>query len=331
MNSFGRIFRISLFGESHGSHIGVTIDGCPPGISITEADFEDDLDRRRTGALGSSGRSEADIPRLISGIQAGYSTGAPITILFENTNIRSQDYARFAAHPRPGHADFTAMRKYGGFHDQRGGGHLSARLTLGLTAAGVIAKKLIDPIQVCAELVEAGGERDFAQAIQAAQEAQDSIGGIISCTVNSVPVGLGEPFFDSVESQISHAIYAIPAVKGLEFGAGFRSASLKGSQMNDCLVNADGKTASNNSGGINGGITNGNPITFRVALRPAPSIGLPQETWNFTTGQMEPLIIRGRHDTCPAIRAAVIVEAATAIVLADLSLIQGSQTPKTAR
>jgi chorismate synthase len=299
----------------------VTIDGCPAGISIKEKDFEADLQRRKTGDLGSSSRLEPDLPRLISGVYKGFSTGSPITILFENTSIQSQDYSQFQDHPRPGHADYAAKCKYGGFNDHRGGGHLSARLTLGLTSAGVIAKKIIDPMQVKAELVAAGGESDITKAIQAAQAAQDSIGGLITCSVTAVPSGLGEPLFDSVESLISHAIFAIPAVKAIEFGTGFKSASLRGSQMNDPLINAEAKTATNNSGGINGGITNGNPITFRVAFRPAPSIGLPQETWNFATGQVETLAITGRHDTCLAIRAAVIVEAATAIVLADLKLI----------
>ncbi len=331
LNSFGRIFRVALFGESHGELIGVTIDGCPAGIEINPADMRADLLRRKTGASGSSARLESDLPQVISGVFEGFSTGAPITILFKNENVQSADYKAFIDHPRPGHADFTARTKFGAYNDYRGGGHLSARLTLGLTAAGVIAKKIIAPMHVEAKLQKAGCSEDIEAAINAALAAGDSIGGVVYCQVKAVPVGLGESFFDGVESLISHAIFSIPAVQAIEFGAGFGSANLRGSVMNDVLANADGATATNNSGGINGGISNGNPIEFFTAFHPAASIALPQETWHFGREKMDTLHIKGRHDTCLALRAAVLVEAATAIVLADLLLLHKALKPGTVK
>lgn len=318
MNSFGRIFRINIFGESHGPEVGVTIDGCTPGIPLSEKDFKTDLARRKSGAKGTTQRKEPDIPRLISGVYKGHTTGAPLTILFENADTRPEDYAGFTDVPRPGHADFTATKKYSGYNDQRGGGHFSGRITIGLVAAGVIARKIIAPVEINASLKEAGGEREIEHAVKNAIDAKDSIGGIIECKVEQMPVGLGEPFFDSLESLLSHMIFSIPAIRGIEFGVGFGVAGMRGSEHNDCFISADGKTKTNNAGGINGGISNGNPLLFRIAVKPASSIAVKQRTMNMATGKMVDLEIEGRHDACIALRVPVIVEAATAIVLADL-------------
>jgi chorismate synthase len=320
MNSFGNLFKLSIFGESHGLSVGITVDGCPAGFALSEKDFRNDLARRKSGARGTTPRKETDTPRLISGIFNGFTTGAPITILFENSDVRPADYASFRETPRPGHADFVAMKKFGGFEDYRGGGHFSGRLTLALVAAGVLAKKVIDPITCKARLIEAGGKSDIQKAIEEAVAENDSIGGLAECRITRVPVGLGEPFFNSVESLVSHMIFSIPAIKGIEFGSGFRSAAMKGSEHNDEIINADGTTRSNNAGGINGGISNGNEIIFRVAVKPTSSTGKSQKTVNITTGQMTDLRIQGRHDTCIALRVPVILEAAAAVVIADLLL-----------
>ena len=318
MNSFGRLFRVSIFGESHGAGVGVVIDGCPAGIPLVEEDFEGDLSRRRSGARGTTPRKEPDLPNILSGVYKQHTTGAPITIMFANTNTRSRDYESLKHSPRPGHADFTASQKYQGYQDPRGGGHFSGRLTLGLTAAGVIAKKIISPITIEAILIEAGGSENIQEAVDRAIENNDSIGGIIQCSASSVPIGLGEPFFDSVEALVSHMMFSIPAIKGIEFGSGFRSASMTGSRHNDRIIDVNGKTATNHAGGINGGITNGNDIVFRLAVKPTPSISIPQETINTKTGRIETLSIEGRHDACIALRVPVVVEAGLAIVLADL-------------
>lgn len=324
MNSYGRIFRISIFGESHGEAVGILIDGVPPGISLAEKDFETDLKRRKSGAKGTTTRKESDLPQLISGIFEGKTTGAPLTVLFRNENTLSGDYSNLATHPRPSHADWVAMQKYKGFADYRGGGHFSGRLTLGLVAAGVVAKKILKGVKFAAKLTEIDGCNDpdrFEAIIAGALKSQDSVGGIIECTITGASVGLGEPFFDSAESVISHLIFAIPAVRGVEFGAGFEVARMRGSEHNDPILDPTGKTATNNAGGIVGGITNGNPIVFRVAVKPTASISSPQITLNTETGKPEELIVKGRHDACIALRAGVVVEAAAAIALADLHII----------
>jgi len=320
MNTFGNLFRFSIFGESHGKSVGIVIDGSPAGVPLCEDDLLPDLNRRQSGKTGTTPRKEADLPKIISGTYNGKTTGAPITIFFENTDTRSKDYSRFTEIPRPGHADFTASRKYGGFSDFRGGGHFSGRLTLGLVSAGALAKKLISPMQVSTELIEAGGDTDIEAAVESAVEKEDSIGGIIECTVTQVPVGLGEPFFGSVESQIAHMAFSIPAIKGIEFGAGFKAANMTGSQHNDNFISVEGRTETNHAGGINGGITNGNDIVFRVVVKPTSSTSQPQETINMQTGKQTTLKIEGRHDTCIALRVPVVLEAATAMVLADLSM-----------
>jgi chorismate synthase len=320
MNTFGAAFRISIFGESHGSNVGIIIDGCPAGLPLTFGDFTEDFNRRRSGAKGTTPRKETDLPRIISGVFNDHTTGAPVTILFDNTNTQSRDYTKLRETPRPGHADFVAMKKFGGYEDYRGGGHFSGRLTLGLVAAGVIAKKLISPVSVDAKILEAGGQKDIEKAIDEAVEKQDSIGGIIECRASNMPVGLGEPFFNSVESLLGHFVFAIPAIKGIEFGSGFAAAKMWGSEHNDKLISEDGRTATNYAGGINGGISNGNDLVFRVAVKPTSSTHQQQRTINIKTGEMVDLEIEGRHDTCIALRVPVVVEAATAIVLADLML-----------
>lgn len=322
MNSFGKLFRISIFGESHGEGLGIVIDGCPAGLPLQFSDFIEDFNRRRSGARGTTPRKESDIPKILSGVFNDHTTGAPVTIVFENANTRSGDYSRLRETPRPGHADFVAMKKFGGFEDYRGGGHFSGRLTLGLVAAGVIAKKLIDPVLVRAEIIEAGGIRDIEKAVNNAIEENDSIGGIIECNVSNMPVGMGEPFFNSIEAVLSHMVFSIPAIKGIEFGSGFKASKMKGSEHNDNLVSVEGKTETNYAGGINGGITNGNDIIFRVAVKPTSSTHQTQRTINIKTGKMVDLDIEGRHDTCIALRVPVVLEAATAIVMADFMLQQ---------
>jgi chorismate synthase len=327
MNSFGRLFRVHIFGESHGKDLGVVIDGCPAGIPLKRGDFLPDLQRRRGGGHGTTARQEADLPHIRSGVFRGAATGAPILIGFRNRDVRSAGYAAVGVVPRPGHADWVAGVKFGGFQDPRGGGHFSGRLTLGLVAAGVIARKMIYPTQVEAQLLEAGGSCDIRGAVDRALAGGDSIGGIVECRADPVPAGLGEPFFDAAEALISHLVFSIPAVRGIEFGSGFAAAAMCGSRHNDPLVDADGRTLTQHAGGVNGGITNGNPLRFRVAVKPTPSISRQQKSLNLKTDEMEMLEIRGRHDACIALRMPVIVEAATAIVLADLSLL-GQRLPR---
>ncbi len=321
MNTFGNTFRVSIFGESHGKAIGVTIDGCPPGLSLSEEDFLPDLERRKAGKKGTTPRKEEDLPEIVSGCFRGFTTGAPITVLFRNTNIKSSDYDNLVKTPRPGHSDFVAWKRYQGFNDHRGGGHFSGRLTLTLVAAGVIAKKLLDPVSIQARLIKAGGNTDIDQAIAQALESGDSVGGLVECKTQDIPLGWGEPFFDSIESVISHLAFAVPAIKGIEFGSGFQAAAMRGSEHNDPILDETGKTASNNAGGITGGITNGNELLFRVAVKPTSSISVKQNTYSIETNKVETLEVKGRHDACIALRVPVVIEAITAIALADFKLI----------
>ncbi|HNR41581.1 MAG TPA: chorismate synthase [Bacteroidales bacterium] len=321
MNSFGEVFRVSIFGESHGNSIGAVIDGCPPGIPVTADDFVHDLSRRRSGRTGTTKRHEPDKPEILSGIFNDHTTGSPITVITRNSDKISSDYDDFRNIPRPGHADFTAGIKYSGFSDMRGSGHFSGRITWGLVAAGVIAKKILQPAEISARLISAGGNPDIESAIEKAVLENDSIGGIIECKVTNPRKAIGEPFFYSVESAISHIVFSIPAIKGVEFGSGFSAASMKGSVHNDPIIDGTGRTLTNNAGGINGGITNGNEILFRVAVKPTSSTGAEQRTYDFSTGQLTALKVKGRHDTCIALRIPVIVEAAAAIALADLLLL----------
>jgi chorismate synthase len=335
MNSFGRLFRVSIFGESHGPSVGIIIDGCPAGMPLTEEDFLVDLERRKGGQQkGTTPRKEDDRPIFLSGLFNGKTTGAPLTIVFENKNTRSSDYDKIRAIPRPGHADFVAHQKFGGFEDYRGGGHFSGRLTVCLVAAGVVAKKILDltpnpslkergesKINITANITEIGGEKNIEAGLQKAIDAKDSVGGIVECRVSELPIGLGEPFFDSIESLLAHAVFAIPAVKGIEFGAGFSAAQMFGSVHNDAIIDAQGTTATNHAGGIVGGITNGNQLVFRIAVKPTSSTPLEQESWNWETGQVEKFSVKGRHDLCIALRVPPVLEAVTAVVLADQLLI----------
>lgn len=320
MNSFGQIFRISIFGESHGACVGITIDGCPAGIPLKVDDFQEDLQRRKPGASGTTPRVEEDAPKIMSGVFNDTTTGAPVTILFENNNTRSKDYSELRKTPRPGHADFVLHEKHNGYNDYRGGGHSSGRLTLALVAAGVVAKKVLKDIVVKAQLTEAGGINDIEAAIEKAVAEQDSIGGIVTCTANGLPVGLGEPFFDSLESVISHLVFSIPAIKGIEFGSGFAATKMTGSAHNDSFIDEKGTTATNHAGGINGGISNGNELIFRVAVKPTSSTPKEQQTWNKETQSVESFSVKGRHDLCIALRVPVVVEAVTAVALADMLL-----------
>lgn len=329
MNSFGRIFRLSMFGESHGESVGMNLDGCPAGLPLALEDFLPDLERRKGGIQkGTTPRKEDDLPIFKSGLFNNKTTGAPLTILFENNNTRSGDYEKQRDVPRPGHADFVANKKFGGFEDYRGGGHFSARLTVAVVAAGVIAKKLLagvgqaPGIQVKASILEIGGEQDIEAGLQIAIDAKDTIGGIVECRVGGLPVGLGEPFFDSVESLLSHAVFAIPAIRGVEFGTGFAAARMFGSQHNDAIENLQGRTRTNHAGGVVGGITNGNELVLRVAVKPTSSTPKEQQTLNWVTGEVEPFSVKGRHDLCIALRVPVVLEAVTAIVLADLLLLE---------
>ena len=484
MNSFGHIFRISIFGESHGECVGITIDGCPAGLSLSPEDMLPDLERRKGGqGKGTTPRKEDDYPLIKSGVFNGKTTGFPITILFENKNIRSEDYDKQRSIPRPGHADWVAHQKFGGNEDYRGGGHFSARLTAGIVAAGAIAKKLMLQVQtspqtpllgrgasgdsvmpgyitnsaenwkhlsvfakqnrknqteaekriweevrnrkllgykfrrqhpingfipdfVCLEkkliieidgeyhnekeqqeydairskwlasgnykmlrftneqvlnetaivlkligdklisesgspslperelegeveqeivihaaVTEIAGEKDLEKGLQKAIDAKDSVGGIVECRVTGLPVGLGEPYFDSMESALAHIVFAIPAVRGIEFGTGFAAAKMLGSEHNDAIEDMAGKTRSNHAGGVVGGISNGNELVFRLAIKPTSSTPKEQNSLNWDTGKTEDFSIKGRHDLCVALRAPVIVEAVTAIVLADFMLL----------
>ena len=349
MNSFGRKFRVSIFGESHGELIGAVLDGVPAGLELSEQDFEQDILRRKSGARGTTPRLEDDKPQIVSGVFEGHTTGAPLTIVFKNNNTHSSDYEQFAAMPRPGHADLTAAIKWDDCQDPRGSGHFSGRLTLPIVAAGVVAKKVLAdatilddaPVnEVNARIVEIGGV-DFSTSLEMTGEALemtgrplemtgeaqkvleqaikdgDSIGAVVECVVPAIDLGYGEPFWDSVESVISHAIFSIPGVRGIEFGDGFKAAAMRGSEHND-PIGPDGRPLKNGAGGVNGGITNGAPIVFRVAFKPTSSISRPQQTFNFQTGEMDTLAVKGRHDACFALRTPVIVEAMTAIALADL-------------
>ncbi len=323
MNSFGRLFRVSIFGESHGESVGITIDGCPAGLSLQASDLLPDLERRKGGIQkGTTPRQETDFPIFKSGLFNNKTTGFPLTILFENNNTRSEDYNKQRSIPRPGHADWVANQKFGGHEDYRGGGHFSARLTTGLVAAGAIAKKLMPGLQIAAAVTEIGGYKDTENGLQKAIEAKDSVGGIVECRVSGMPVGLGEPYFDSIEAVLSHMLLSIPAVRGVEFGTGFAAAAMYGSAHNDAILDNTGKTRTNHAGGVVGGISNGNELVFRLAVKPTSSTSKTQHSLNWETGTTEDFSIKGRHDLCVALRAPVIVEAVTAIVLADFMLLE---------
>jgi len=317
MDTFGQHFILDIFGASHAPNVGVTLRGVPAELPLAPDDFTADILRRKSGAKGTTPRIEADLPEL----DDRRESDGTLTITFANRNYRDGDYQDFTDIPRPGHADFVALAKYGSLRN----GWFSGRMTLPLVAAGVVAKKLIAPIRVEARLLEVGGV-DFTdkeaveQRLNEAIREGDSLGGIIECCCTGVPVGLGEPFFDSMESLLSHALFSIPGIRGVEFGDGFAAARMTGSQHNDPIIDAAGHTARNGAGGINGGITNGNPVVFRIAAKPTPSIRKPQHTFDFNRGAMVDYAVPGRHDVCFALRVPPVVEAMTACVFADLLL-----------
>ena len=299
------------------------VEGVPRGVVVRMDAFMADIDRRRPSRCGETPRHEADVPHL-EGLDAeSCTTGEALRISFINSNIRSRDYGHLRRQPRPSHADFVQLRKYGKGCDIAGGGMASGRMTVALVAAGVVAKALLKNVAFETRLIEVGGECDeakFDEIISRAAADGDSVGGVVECRIRGIREPLGEPFFDSVESVMAHLLFSIPAVKGVEFGDGFASASKRGSVRNDMIVSESGATFTNNEGGINGGIANGNDIVVRVAIKPTPSIAKEQMTYDFAKGEVSPLVIGGRHDSCIARRAAVVVEAMAAVALADLKL-----------
>lgn len=320
MNSFGKNFRVSVFGESHGEVVGVLIDGVPAGVEFSVEDFARDIARRSSSGEFATPRREADIPHIRSGVFNGHTTGAPLCIEFDNLDTQSSDYSFLPSTPRPGHADYAAHRKFSGMEDYRGGGAFSGRMTIALVAAGVVAKKILpQSISIYAGVVRLGGSdssQRWKSLLAEAKEDGDSLGGVVECQICGVPCGVGEPFWDSVEGLLSHAVFAIPGVRGIEFGDGFAAADMLGSEHNDPLGPSGPER--NGAGGVNGGLANGSPIVFRVAFKPTSSIARAQVTYNFEQGEKQVLSVGGRHDVCFALRTPVIVEAVSAIVLADL-------------
>jgi len=351
-STYGENLKLSIFGQSHGAAIGMTLDGIPAGLKVDTSRLQAFLNRRAPGRSDwSTQRNEEDCPEFLAGILEGYTCGVPITAVIYNKNARSGDYANLKDCPRPGHADYTAQVKYGGFQDAAGGGHFSGRLTAPLCIAGGLCKQWLEdlgihigahilrlanitdrPFDPLAPQLDAAGTvfpvmeeasgQQMRAAIAAAKEARDSVGGIIECAVTGLPAGIGEPMFGGVESRIAQIVYGIPAVKSVSFGLGERAACIRGSENNDCFTMDDGsiRTVTNHCGGILGGITTGMPVMFQCALKPTPSIGQPQQTVNLSTGEITTLEIKGRHDPCIVPRAVPVVEAAAAIAIYDLIL-----------
>ena len=354
-NSFGEIFRITSFGESHGRCTGVIVDGCPAGLSLTETEIQREVDKRKPVKNSrQTAREEEDKVEILSGVFKGYTTGAPIGLLVWNKDTDSSEYEKIKYLPRPGHADYTAWKKYGGFNDYRGGGRFSGRVTVGLVMAGAIAKKLLElqRIEVLAHTIQIGeiqaqacnpaeirrnvyrnpyrcadeiAARGMSRLIEQAGTEGDSLGGIIEGLALNLPVGLGEPYFDTLEGELAKAIFAIPAVKGVEFGAGFKAAEKRGSENNDAFLLKDNKvvTETNHSGGILGGISNGMALVVRVAVKPVPSISKIQKTVDIKDLGNAELSIKGRHDVCIVPRAVIVVESMIAITLCDFALREG--------
>ena len=327
-SSYGDNFRISIFGESHAAAIGVTIEGLPAGSPIDSGKLQAFLDRRAPGrdALSTS-RREADEPEFMCGVKNGIATGAPITAIIRNSDMRSKDYANLANIPRPGHADYPADVKFAGHQDRAGGGHFSGRLTAPLCIAGGIALQQIERlgVSVSARAVRIGGETDpnrMKAAIAAARDAGDSVGGVVEAEVRGLPPGIGGPMFGGLENRIAQIVFGIPAVKGIEFGEGFAVADLKGSENNDPYGVVDGKVVAltNHAGGILGGISTGAPVVFRVAFKPTPSIAKEQDSVDLEKMEPAKLVVKGRHDPCVVLRAVPCVEAAAAIAVYDAVL-----------
>ena len=324
MNEFGKIFKVNIYGESHNKSVGVLIDGIPAGLELSEADFVNDLLARKPHKSSQTSRVEADEPIIESGLFNGHTTGTPMLIRFLNNNTLSNDYSNLVTQPRPGHADYVMNRKFDGFNDYRGGGHTSGRLTVGIVAAGVIAKKITN-FRFETELVKLGTLTDMSKKEEYLNEivdAKDSVGGVVRITVKDVPIGLGEPYFYSLESAVSQILYSIGAVKGVSFGIGFSGCDLLGSEYNDPIIDKNGKTLTNNNGGVNGGVSNGNDIIINVFVKPTPSIYKEQETFDFEANEVKPLIIKGRHDSAIVERAMIVLENAVAIALCDLHLLK---------
>ncbi len=321
---YGNNIRVSIFGQSHSDAVGVTIDGLPAGFFIDFDKLQAFLNRRAPGnSKYATKRKEPDKVEIISGVYDNITCGAPLTALIRNTNHYSKDYEELKDCPRPGHADFTAHIKYGGHEDLRGGGHFSGRLTAPLCIAGSICKQILEQkgINIHAQIEEINGKKEeFYKEIEEAMEDMDSVGGVISCVVTGLPVGIGEPMFDGVENRIAQAVFAIPSVKGIEFGGGFDSTRIRGSENNDEFYIQDGKalTKTNYHGGILGGISSGMPVTFRVAIKPTPSIAKEQNSISYSEQRNRKLSVQGRHDPCIVPRAVPCVEAAAAIAIYDL-------------
>lgn len=328
MNSFGQRFKVMLYGESHQPAIGAVVEGLIPGTVIDEDRIREDLQRRNPEAIGTTPRKEPDRFTITSGVFEGKATGSPIHITIPNENVQSKDYSHLKQHFRPGHADFVAHHKYLGFHDHRGGGRFSGRLTAPLVAAGSLAKMML-PYDFSHELVQVGSLTDMTKLDEYLSDIAsqgDSVGGIIEVTVRDLPVGLGEPMFGKIEALIAQTLFSMPAVKGVEFGTGFRGITKKGSEFNDVLLDDKGTTKTNHSGGTSGGLSNGNPLIVRIFVKPTSSIKKTQETYAHHTGQTEVLDIKGRHDVCIARRTGIVMENVIAIVLADLTLLNHSYT-----
>lgn len=323
MNGFGKLFKVNIYGESHNKSVGVLIDGIPAGVSLTEEDFTHDLLARKPHKSSQTSRVEADEPIIESGLFNGYTTGTPMLIRFANSNTQSNDYSNLVTQPRPGHADYVMSKKYNGYNDYRGGGHTSGRLTVGIVAAGVVAKKITE-YKFETELVKLGTLTDMSKKeeyLESIVSEKDSVGGIVRITVKNVPIGLGEPYFYSLESAVSQMLYSIGAVKGVSFGLGFDGCELLGSQYNDPIISASGKTSTNNNGGVNGGVSNGNDIVINVFVKPTPSIYKEQMTFDFSENEVKSLQIKGRHDSAIVERAMIVLENAVAIALCDLYLL----------
>lgn len=327
MNTLGNLFRLTLSGESHGLGILLTLEGLPPGIALDSVDFATPLARRRAAEKGTTPRKETDPLQFLTGVYKGCTTGAPLSIFVTNNDTHPQDYEQFMDIPRPGHADFVVRSKYFSHSDPRGGGMFSGRLTVALVLAGTLARTLLlkKGISIEAKVDTIGGRKDWEAILQDAIRDGDSLGGTVVCNIEGVHIGLGEPFFYSLESLLSHALFSIPGVRALEFGNGFEGCAMRGSEFNDPLVATDGTTRTNHCGGIVGGLSNGNPIQFTVGFRPAASIAKPQSAFNLRTQTEETLSVKGRHDPCFVLRCPVIVESVAAMVLYDLELMYGSQ------
>ena len=356
MNSCGTAYRVTIFGSSHGGGVGCTIQGVPAGTAIDLEEIQTELDRRRPGQSGiSTPRREGDRAELLDGLLQGRSTGAPVTFWVKNKDVDSSTYETYRKIPRPGHADFTAWMKYAGNNDYRGGGQFSGRMTIALVIAGAVARQVLAKggIEFLAQAVQVGGvrlEKTLSPAeirrgvestpvrcadpdtagrmigeIETARKKGDSVGGLIECTISGLPIGVGEPFFDSVEGEMSHMIFGVPGVKGIEFGSGFSCAAMRGSEHNDSFAVSEGKvvTETNHAGGILGGLTNGMPVVFRVAVKPTASISSPQKSVDLHEMKPEELKVKGRHDPCIVPRAVPVIENAAAIPILDLMIRAG--------